>query len=128
MLHIIKRGGIFMCKKINAELVIGNILIEAIERKQILLTIEQIIEFETKFDELLKKDDAFTDFNLSEISLFTQNYPFFLEIKDSESVEIQTSNDQIDIFTNRLKRYFRIGLPNNIVNDVKQTSELVFGR
>ncbi len=112
-----------MCQLIDSEVIIGNMLIEATMRNIYEISMKKFVDFDNEVTSLLLKKNISTRFSVFELTEFKDNYPYFLnEIKDDEILlKSDTSN-------NRLIKYFRTGLPKDIVNDMVTASKKVFDR
>lgn len=111
-----------MKKSISGDILIGNVLIEAFSREKNQIEIQLICDFNEQINKSLQ--DYWIDFSISEVYEFEEEYPFLVDsIKDSK-LNIMSQDDNL---LYKLNRYFRTGLPKDVVDKVKSTSKVVFG-
>ncbi len=117
-----------MCRRISAEYIIGNVLIEALERKKSFVDFDVIIKVDDfLYKELLEKYDTFSKVDFEDIYSTVDNYPYFFKAKGNR-LELAVSQDEGELegLKERLLRYFRIGLPKCVVEAIHKSSEMVF--
>lgn len=112
-----------MCKSINSNVVIGNFLIEAVTRDKKYVSYEELISFDDLISEKLNEINYITKFSVNQIFDFEDDYPFFIESIKDEKIYIYLEHKDITI--NRLQRYFRMGLPSVILDELTNTSSEV---
>jgi len=112
-----------MCKSINSNVVIGNFLIEAVTRDKKYVSYEELISFDDLISEKLNEINYITKFSVNQIFDFEDDYPFFIESIKDEKIYIYLEHKDITI--NRLQRYFRMGLPSVILDELANTSSEV---
>lgn len=111
-----------MKKSISGDILIGNVLIEAFLRERNEIEIQLICDFNEQINKDLK--DYWMDFSISEIYKFEVEYPFLIDSIINSKLNITSQHDNLMY---KLNRYFRTGLPNDVVDKVRSTSEIVFG-
>lgn len=118
-----------MCKSISSDVIIGNLLIEAIERDVEQISFNQLLNFDNQISIAINAIDYSTKFSINNIHEFENNYPFFVSISNENNLRIVKNKNRMekDVIKNRLIRYFRIGLPNSVVSQVDIVSTLIFG-
>lgn len=116
-----------MCKAISSEIVIGNLILEAVERDEKKIPIEDLISFDKKINISLKDMDYFTKFSIDNMFEFEKNYPFFISTINDNELEIIKFDAPKEYFLKRLTRYFRMGLPNDVINKLSAASKMVLG-
>ncbi len=114
-----------MCKIIDSELVIGNILIELLEKDIKTIEFEKIIKFEEKLSKKLNKLDYYTTFSIQELSKFEENYSFFITLCHESLVFNPKLFEEKKNGVNRLSRYFRYGIPTVITEQIEHISNEV---
>lgn len=112
-----------MCKSINSNVVIGNFLIEAVTRDKKYVSYEELISFDDLISEKLNEINYITKFSVNQIFDFEDDYPFFIESIKDEKIYIYLEHKDITI--SRLQRYFRMGLPSVILDELTNTSSEV---
>ena len=116
-----------MCKTISSEAIIGNFMIEMVEKNNFEMQIDNLIVFEKKLSKQLKKHEYFTKFDFIQILDFKENFPFFVDNID-ENFLIIKQNDQDSIkLTTQLSRYFRLGMPKLVIDEIKNISREILG-
>ncbi len=115
-----------MCKIISSEVVIGNFLLEAVERNTFDVSIEDMVIYDEKLSEQLKEHNYFTRFNFEEILDFKDNYPFFVQGIQSNYIRIMNEMDNKTKLKEQLGRYFRMGMPTLVVNEMISASKSIF--
>ena len=118
-----------MCKSISSDVIIGNLLIEAMERDVEQISFNQLLNFDEQISIAINDTDYSTKFSINNIHEFECNYPFFVTISNENHLRIVKNKDHTgkEVVINRLIRYFRIGLPKSVVNQVDEVSALIFG-
>lgn len=114
-----------MCKIISSEAVIGNFIIESVERDNYDISIEKMNNYEKQLSENLEKYNYFTRFDFDEILDFTENYPFFVKSLQSNHMKICNKSNNNTNLINKLKRYFRIGMPTLVINEMVSVSKSI---
>ena len=106
-------------KKVSAEVVIGNLIIEAIQRGKREVTSDQFIDFDNSLSAIIKHKGMMTDFTPLQIYEFELNYPYFVEV-------VNDSLKLAEIDKGRWIQCFRAGLPISLIKDIKQSATIVF--
>lgn len=114
-----------MCKIISSDAVIGNFIIESVERDNYDISIEKMNNYEKQLSENLEKYNYFTRFDFDEILDFTENYPFFVKSLQSNHMKICNKANNNTNLINQLKRYFRIGMPTLVINEMVSVSKSI---
>lgn len=112
-----------MCKIISSETVIGNFIIEAVEKEDFKIEISKLFEFDTKLSQILTKLDYYTNLNTLKIVEFAENYPFFVKSVDDGYLNIVNEAKDNKVLTNKLERYFRFGMPKSVIDQMQNTSK-----
>lgn len=113
-----------MCKLISAEIVIGNYILDAISnsmgsRVVEKISISKLIDYDEKLSDLIGQG-YFSKFNTNEIFEFQYNYPYIIRNINAGEMDLSINEGTVDSFKNRLERYFRMGLPSNIVEAMNE--------
>lgn len=112
-----------MCKIISSESVIGNFIIEAVAKEDFQIKISKLFEFETALSQMLTKLDYYTNLNTLKIVEFAESYPFFVKSIDEGYLNIVNETKDNKVLTNKLERYFRLGMPRVVINQMQDTSK-----
>ena len=115
-----------MCKIISSEAVIGNFILESLERNYFTVSIKKIVEYDNILSQKLESYDYFTKFDFDEILNFKYNYPFFVKSIEPDYINFFDEVEDRMRMINQLKRHFRIGMPTLVVNEMISTSESIF--
>lgn len=115
-----------MCTLISSEVVIGNFLIEAIEKNDYIIEIEKLYAYDKELSKQLKIHDYYTKFTPDKILAFQDNYPFFVTSVDNDFLNIVKRENEKQ-FVTLLTRFFRLGLPKLVVEEMKKSSKAVLG-
>ena len=115
-----------MCKIISSDAVIGNFILESLERKYLSSSINKIVEYDKALSQKLESYNYFTKFDFDEVLNFNYNYPFFIKSIETDHIEFLDKSDDISSVINQLKRYFRIGMPTIVVNEMISASDIIF--
>ncbi len=113
-----------MCKIISSDIVIGNFVIEAVEKDDFEIELKKIYDFDTKLSKELIKHDYYTKFDPINVIEFQENYPFFIKSINESLVCVDDSNKK-DYLMNMLIRYFRIGIPKIVAQEMKTISQTI---
>lgn len=116
-----------MCKLISSDVVIGNLIIEAVKREYNQISFEEIYRFDKLISDALKGKDYVTQFSGSSLSEFFDNYPFFVSLINDECMQFLNLESNRDSVMKRLIRHFRIGLPNTVIAELTTASKVMFG-
>jgi hypothetical protein len=116
-----------MRKAISSDVVIGNFLIETLERDREHIEFKNLFDFDKKISKTIRGKNYSTKFSVNSIFEFQDNYPFFVSLSDDNCLTI-VKNGEKNITINRLIRHFRIGLPTFIVEKVSLTYKNLFDR
>lgn len=115
-----------MCKSISCDIVIGNFIIAAIEKNHKEIDLDMLASFDTQLNQRLEEQYS-TKFSFDGVSEFSSSYPFFVAETTNDYIKIVDYEDAKDTLIKRLERYFRIGLPQAVVDELITTSISVFG-
>jgi hypothetical protein len=125
-----------MCRRIAPEFVIGNVFIEALKANRYSIKVEKIIEFDDRLSEIfLKRIDSYSKVDFVDVYSTAETYSCFFKISNDEVSLIMRDKDshayiddieEKEVLSKRLSKYFRVGLPLDIIKAFKETSELVF--
>lgn len=115
-----------MCKIISSDAVIGNFILESVERDNFDVSIEKMFNYDEKLSKELKTHNYFTRFNYDEILDFSENYPFFVKSVESNHIKIFDEMNNKTTLINQLIRYFRIGMPKLVVDEIVSVSNSIF--
>lgn len=113
-----------MCKMISEESIIGNFLLAAVENGVSQIEVEKLFRFEMLLGTNLDKFNYFTCLNYMNILDFAENYPFFIKSVNEKNVQLTDSFGQ-DVLSNKLSRYFKMGLPKTVINEMQTASKNV---
>ena len=114
-----------MCKIISGDAVMGNFILESVRRNNFDISFEEMMKYDEKLSEKLKEHNYFTKFNFDEILDFTENYPFFVQSIESNGIKIVDEIGNKTNLMNQLIRYFRIGMPMLVVNEMITASKSI---
>ncbi len=114
---------------ISSDLVIGNFVIEAVGSKRYQIGLNDFFQFEVILSENLKKKDYYTNISRLIINEFAEEYPFFVKSIDDQYIKLTEyiNDDDERRYRNMLLRYFRIGVPSFIVEEVQLASNILLG-
>lgn len=115
-----------MAKVIDSDIILGNLIIEAVENGCFNLSVAKIFNCVDLLSQRLKSQGYYASISLEEMLNFAVDYPFFVKFVDSSSVIVQKPDD-IQDFLAKLKRYFRIGNPTCVISAVKDVYSEVSG-
>jgi len=119
-----------MCKVVNGDILIGNFLIEALNKGRIEVSYKDIMEFDRKLITTLEQDNYATRFSVNSIDNFENSYPFFVMPGENRSFRF-VPFDEAELgkqnFLERLKRNFQMGLPNTLIEKLTSTADNVLG-
>lgn len=116
-----------MCKFISSDSIIGNFLIEAIEKDDFQIELKKLYDFDQQLSKKLEKHNYYTNFDLLRVSDFHENYPFIIESLDNEYFHIYKDVSNKDDFRSMLVRYFRLGMPKIVISEMKSISQTILG-
>ena len=88
-----------MCKMISSESIIGNFLLAALEKGDDRINVDKLLDF-------------------------AEDYPFFVKSVNEINVCMTDSYDQY-VLSNKLSRYFKMGLPKVVINEMQTVSQKV---
>lgn len=113
-------------KYISSDIIIGNYLIEAIEKFKHEIFIDDLIIFDRMISEKLNEEYC-TIFSLDGINNFEDTYPFFIKLVKNNRIHIKLSNNSSDKseFMDLLNRYFRVGLPKDVLDKMVSASKVI---
>lgn len=115
-----------MCKMISSESIIGNFLLAALENGDDLISIEKLFKFESLLNSKLNSFNYFTYLNYMNILDFAEDYPFFIKSVNEINVYLTDSCDQCTL-SNKLNRYFKMGLPKVVIREMQVVSKNILG-
>ena len=107
-----------MCKVISSDSVIGNLILESVERNQFTISIEKMFNYDELLSQKLESEDYCAGFDYFEILDFIDDYPFFVSPIDSNCLLIKNIENK-SVLINQLTRYFRIGMPTYVIDVMK---------
>ncbi len=116
-----------MCKFISSDSIIGNFVIESLEKDDFSIELEKLYKFDDQLSRKLVEHNYYTNFDLVKVNDFKENYPFFIESLDSECLHIVNDINNRDKFQSLLIRYFRMGMPKFVINEMKIISQMILG-
>ena len=114
-----------MSKSISCDVVIGNLMIEAIEKDHTEISFDKLFQFDERVNFELK-EKYLTKFSINSVKRFESDYPFFVVETSNNCIRIVDYKANRAALLDRLKRYFRIGLPSVVVNEFISVSEEIF--
>lgn len=113
-----------MCKMISSESLIGNFLLASLEMGNHKIEIDELFAFESNLGSHLNHLNYFTRLSYSNILDFVDDYPFFIKSVNESSVSLTDSYD-LAVLSNKLKRYFKMGLPETVIKEMQAVSKNV---
>ena len=113
-----------MCKMISSESIIGNFLLAAVEKGDDRINVDKLFMFESLLGSNLNHLNYFTCLNYMNILDFAEDYPFFVKSVNEINVCMTDSYDQY-VLSNKLSRYFKMGLPKVVINEMQTVSQKV---
>ena len=116
-----------MCTLISSEGVIGNFLIEAVKKNDYKIEIKKLYAYDKELSKQLKMHDYYTRFTPEKILAFQENYPFFVTSVDKGFLNIVKRENDEKQYVTLLTRYFRLGLPKFVVEEMEKSSNIVLG-
>lgn len=111
-----------MCKMISSESIIGNFLLAALEKGDDRINVDKLFMFESLLGSNLNHLNYFTCLNYMNILDFAEDYPFFVKSVNEINVCMTDSYDQY-VLSNKLSRYFKMGLPKVVINEMQTVSQ-----
>lgn len=114
-----------MCKILSSEVVIGNFILDSLNQGKINIDLKDLIDFDSKLSTLLIAKNYFTHFNINSVFDFQINYPFLIDAIQENSLCLKSIDNNIEQIKILLTRYFRMGLPNTVILDMKKAYEEV---
>ena len=117
-----------MWKSISSDAIIGNFIIESIEKNDFSVELKKLDAFDTELSGRLAQHNYYTNFNIKDVSFFRDQYPFLIESYNDEGFRIAKKNWTQEELRDMLLRYFRYGMPKVVINEMKQTLQTVLGR
>ena len=109
---------------ISSESIIGNFLLAALEMGDNQVNIEKLFMFESLLSTQLNRLNYFTCLNYMNILDFAEDYPFFIKSVNEINVFLTDSYDPY-VLSNKLNRYFKMGLPKVVINEMQAVSKNV---
>lgn len=109
-----------MCKIISSDSVIGNFVFEEVEKERYEIEIDELLKFERELSKKLKKFDYYTNFSKRCIINFMESYPFFIKSVSENTITINQDVFQHEKLFSKLERYFRLGIPQVVVNNMTE--------
>lgn len=116
-----------MCKIISSDSIIGNFVIEALEKDDFKIDLEKLYDFDEQLSANLEKHNYYTKFDLIEVIDFSENYPFLIESLDNDCFHIVKNIGDKARFQSMLLRYFRFGMPKIVIDEMKSISQAILG-
>jgi len=114
-----------MCKFISSDSVIGNFVIEILEKNDdFRIELTKLYAFDAQLSERLKEHNYYTKFENRRVLDFKDDYPFFIESLDKECFSIVNSEKKPEL-KSMLIRYFRVGLPKIVIEEMKTVSKTI---
>lgn len=113
-----------MSKIINSDIIIGNFIIEAVEKNDFEVKISQLYDFDLKLSEKLIEYNFYTKFDPINVIEFQEEYPFFIKSVNKTTFCVDNSNNK-EHLKQMLIRYFRIGIPKIVSQEIKNISEMI---
>ena len=107
-----------MCKMISSESIIGNFLLAALEKGDDRINVDKLFMFESLLGSNLNHLNYFTCLNYMNILDFAE------ESVNEINVCMTDSYDQY-VLSNKLSRYFKMGLPKVVINEMQTVSQKV---
>lgn len=116
-----------MCKLISSDSIIGNFVIESLEKNDFQIELQKLYDFDEQLSERLEKHNYYTNFDLQRVLDFKDNYPFLVESMDNKCFSIVKETEKKDEFYSMLIRYFRLGMPKVVIREMKIISQTILG-
>ena len=114
-----------MCKFISSDSVIGNFVIESLEKNDFTIELKKLYDFDTLLSEKLITQDYYTKFDSGRIIDFKENYPFLVESLENDCLHIVKDIENREVFNSMLVRYFRLGMPKFVITQMKVVSQTI---
>lgn len=115
-----------MCKFISSDSIIGNFVIESLEKNNYKIEFEKLYDFDEQLSKNLEAHNYYTNFDLVEVFDFKEQYPFLIESLENECLNIVQDIERKS-FQASLIRYFRLGMPKIVINEMKSISQMILG-
>lgn len=115
-----------MCKFISSDSIIGNFVIESLEKNNYKIEFEKLYDFDEQLSRSLEAHNYYTKFDLVKVFDFKEQYPFLIESLENECFNI-VKNIEIESFQATLIRYFRLGMPKIVIDKMKSISQRILG-
>lgn len=109
-----------MCKIISSDSVIGNFVFEVVEKRRYEIEINELLKFERELSKKLKDLDYYTNFSTRCIINFMESYPFFVKSVSETTITINQEVFQHEKLSCKLERYFRLGIPYVVVDNMTE--------
>ena len=116
-----------MCKFISSDTIIGNFVIESIEKNDFSVELQKLYSFDKELSGRLAQHNYYTNFNVKDVSCFRDQYPYLIESSSGDGFRIAQKIGSQDEFRRMLIRYFRYGMPKVVINEMKQTLQIILG-
>lgn len=109
-----------MSVSISSDIVIGNFLIEMVKRDIYQFEIQKLYDFDNQLSARLKKHNYYTKFIPLSVFEFIHDYPFFVKSFENNMFVIASKVECDDRFKCLLERYFRLGVPSVVINEMRE--------
>ena len=116
-----------MCRFISSDVIIGNFIIEAVERNKFSVELQKLYSFDKELSGRLAQHNYYTNFNVKDVSCFGDQYPYLIESSSGDRFKITQNIGSQDEFRRMLIRYFRYGMPKVVINEMKQILQIILG-
>ena len=116
-----------MCRFISGDSIIGNFVIESLEKDNFRIEFEKLYNFDRQLSVKLAEYDYYTNFDIIKVIEFKENYPFLIESSDDKCFYIKKNIEDKNQFYSILVRYFRLGMPKIVINEMKIVSQDFLG-
>lgn len=118
-----------MWKLISSDTIIGNFVIESIEKNNFSIELQKLYSFDKELSGRLAQHNYYTNFDVKEdVSCFINQYTFLIESYNDEEFRIVQKNGTQEELRDTLLRYFRYGMPKVVINEMKQALQIILKR
>ena len=108
-----------MWKCVSSDVIIGNFIIESVERNNFNVELKKLYTFDNELSSRLVQHNYYTNFKAEDVSYFIDQYPFLIESYTDEGFRITQKNKTQEELRDTLLRYFRYGMPKVVINEMK---------
>ncbi len=102
-----------MAKIVSSNAILGNLILNCAVHNKCSISLNEIFVYRSALDKQANAGKYFITFNFADIEDFANEYCFFVNMDADGNLHLKNKPDQGLI--RRLKRYFEMGLPSDLV-------------